>query len=170
MRLCSLTGCFGCGRKQGFPCHVKPEGSGRHKPDAVRAGHNPSNVRCRFGIVFFTMIRFAKGFGRRPTTKRACGKAGCPGHCGAHFKRLRPGSERATRGVCVMSHDLVRNPPDSSVGRFNHYPGYGTVYDPCAGSGTVDAVCRKLGIPSFSVEIKVPTPPPEADGPDLFSV
>lgn len=35
----------------------------------------------------------------------------------------------------------------------NHYPGHGIVYDPCAGSGTVDTVCKRLGIPSFSVEI-----------------
>ena len=35
----------------------------------------------------------------------------------------------------------------------NHYPGRGTVYDPCAGSGTVHDVCKRLGIPSFSVEV-----------------
>ena len=35
----------------------------------------------------------------------------------------------------------------------NHYPGEGIVYDPCAGSGTVHDVCKRLGIPSFSVEV-----------------
>jgi hypothetical protein len=34
-----------------------------------------------------------------------------------------------------------------------HYPGYGTIYDPCAGSGTLHDVCTTLSIPSVSVEI-----------------
>ena len=45
--------------------------------------------------------------------------------------------------------------PESLMERLirNHYPGNGTVYDPCAGSRTVETVCKRLGIPSFSVEI-----------------
>jgi DNA modification methylase len=34
----------------------------------------------------------------------------------------------------------------------NHYPKHGIVYDPCAGSRTVEKVCKKLGIPSHSVD------------------
>lgn len=46
--------------------------------------------------------------------------------------------------------------PDSLIEKLvrNHYPGHGTVYDPCAGSGTVEDVCKRLNIPSLSVEIK----------------
>lgn len=53
----------------------------------------------------------------------------------------------------------------------NHYPGYGVVYDPCAGSRTVESVCKKLGIPSFSVEIAVPAETQEPDycDQDLFT-
>ena len=45
--------------------------------------------------------------------------------------------------------------PESLIEKLiaNHYPGHGTVYDPCAGSGTVHDVCVRMGIPSFSVEI-----------------
>ena len=45
--------------------------------------------------------------------------------------------------------------PESLIERLirNHYPGHGFVYDPCAGSGTVETVCKKLGISSLSVEI-----------------
>lgn len=45
--------------------------------------------------------------------------------------------------------------PESLVQRLicNHWPGHGTVYDPCAGSRTVEAVCRRLGIGSFSVDV-----------------
>jgi hypothetical protein len=35
----------------------------------------------------------------------------------------------------------------------NHYPGRGVVYDPCAGSRTVETVCKRLGIPSLSVDV-----------------
>lgn len=35
----------------------------------------------------------------------------------------------------------------------NHYPGHGTVYDPCAGSGVVHEVCKAHNIPSISIEI-----------------
>jgi hypothetical protein len=37
-----------------------------------------------------------------------------------------------------------------------HYPGTGVIYDPCAGSRTVESVCKRLGIPSFSVDIQAP--------------
>ena len=45
--------------------------------------------------------------------------------------------------------------PDSLIERLllNHYPGHNHVYDPCTGSYTVDAVCRRLKIPSISIEI-----------------
>lgn len=45
--------------------------------------------------------------------------------------------------------------PESLIRRLltNHYPGRGFVLDPCAGSFTIDRVCRSLGIPSFSIEI-----------------
>lgn len=45
--------------------------------------------------------------------------------------------------------------PESLIERLirNHYPGSGTIYDPCAGSRTVETICKKLGISSFSVEI-----------------
>lgn len=44
--------------------------------------------------------------------------------------------------------------PESLIERLirNHYQG-GVVYDPCAGSFTVHNVCKRLGIPSVSVEI-----------------
>jgi hypothetical protein len=35
----------------------------------------------------------------------------------------------------------------------NHYPGSGIIYDPCAGSRTVETVCKRLKIPSYSVEL-----------------
>lgn len=61
--------------------------------------------------------------------------------------------------------------PESLIERLilNHYPGYGTVYDPCAGSKTVETVCRRLGIPSFSVEIAIPATRQDAEEPDLFN-
>lgn len=45
--------------------------------------------------------------------------------------------------------------PDSLIEKLilNHYTGKGIIYDPCAGSGTVHNVCKRLGIPSLSVEI-----------------
>lgn len=45
--------------------------------------------------------------------------------------------------------------PESLIEKLilNHYPGKGIVFDPFAGSFTVDAVCRRHGIPSVSVEI-----------------
>jgi len=45
--------------------------------------------------------------------------------------------------------------PESLIERLirNHWPGHGTVYDPCAGSRTVEAVCTRLGISSFSVDV-----------------
>lgn len=44
--------------------------------------------------------------------------------------------------------------PESLIEKLitNHYKG-GVVLDPCSGSGTVHDVCKRLGIPSFSVEI-----------------
>ena len=46
--------------------------------------------------------------------------------------------------------------PESLLERLirNHYPNSGIVYDPCAGSRTVETVCKRLGIPSFSVEVE----------------
>lgn len=51
--------------------------------------------------------------------------------------------------------DHVWKKPESLVERLirNHYPGKGIIYDPCAGSRTVETVCKKLGIDSFSVDI-----------------
>jgi hypothetical protein len=45
--------------------------------------------------------------------------------------------------------------PESLIERLirNHWPGHGTVYDPCAGSRTVEAVCKRLWIGSFSVDV-----------------
>jgi hypothetical protein len=45
--------------------------------------------------------------------------------------------------------------PESLIERLirNHYPGSGIIYDPCAGSGTVHMVCKRLKIPSYSVEL-----------------
>ncbi len=52
--------------------------------------------------------------------------------------------------------------PESLIERLirNHWPGRGIVYDPCAGSRTVETVCRKLGIGSVSVDIANPTGQP----------
>ena len=46
--------------------------------------------------------------------------------------------------------------PESLIERLirNHWPGHGVVYDPCAGSRTVESVCRKLGIGSVSVDVE----------------
>lgn len=60
----------------------------------------------------------------------------------------------------VFTDRLFRNDdhpwkkPESLIERLirNHWPGRGVVYDPCAGSRTVEAVCRRLGIGSFSVD------------------
>ncbi len=45
--------------------------------------------------------------------------------------------------------------PESLIERLirNHWPGHGIVYDPCAGSRTVETVCKRLGIGSFSVDV-----------------
>lgn len=61
----------------------------------------------------------------------------------------------------VFTDTLLRNDdhpwkkPESLIEKLirNHYPGSGVVYDPCAGSRTVETVCKRLYIPSFSVEI-----------------
>jgi len=44
--------------------------------------------------------------------------------------------------------------PETLIERLirNHYPGYGIIYDPCAGRGTVHTVCKGLKIPSYCVE------------------
>jgi hypothetical protein len=59
-----------------------------------------------------------------------------------------------TDGLLVQDHEWKK--PESLIERLvrNHYSGEesGVVYDPCAGSRTVEAVCRRLGIPSFSVD------------------
>lgn len=46
--------------------------------------------------------------------------------------------------------------PESLIERLirNHYPGHGVVYDPCAGSRTVEKVCRRLEIGSVSVDVE----------------
>jgi hypothetical protein len=46
--------------------------------------------------------------------------------------------------------------PESLIERLitNHYCGNGCIYDPCAGSRTVEKVCKKLNIECFSVDIK----------------
>jgi hypothetical protein len=51
--------------------------------------------------------------------------------------------------------DHVWKKPESLIERLirNHWDGKGVVYDPCAGSRTVESVCKKLGISSFSVEV-----------------
>lgn len=56
--------------------------------------------------------------------------------------------------VLMSNVDHPWKKPESLIERLirNHYSGRGVIYDPCAGSFTVDAVCRKLGIPSVSVE------------------
>ena len=45
--------------------------------------------------------------------------------------------------------------PESLIERLirNHWPRRGIVYDPCAGSRTVETVCRRLGIGSVSIDI-----------------
>jgi hypothetical protein len=45
--------------------------------------------------------------------------------------------------------------PESLIERLirNHWPGRGIVYDPCAGSRTVERVCKRLKIDSISVDI-----------------
>jgi len=58
---------------------------------------------------------------------------------------------------CLIEQDHEWKKPEPLIERLvrNHYwspERTGIVYDPCAGSGTVDTVCRRLGIPSFSVE------------------
>ena len=47
--------------------------------------------------------------------------------------------------------------PESLIERLiqNHYSGEGIIYDPCAGSRTVETVCMKLDIPSFSVDLGI---------------
>ena len=60
----------------------------------------------------------------------------------------------------VFTDRLFRNDdhqwkkPESLIERLirNHWPGRGVVYDPCAGSRTVEAVCKRLGVGSFSVD------------------
>lgn len=60
----------------------------------------------------------------------------------------------------IFTDRLLRNDdhpwkkPESLIERLirNHWPGHGIVYDPCAGSGTVETVCKRLGIGSLSVE------------------
>jgi hypothetical protein len=46
--------------------------------------------------------------------------------------------------------------PESLIERLiiNHYCGEGCIYDPCAGSRTVENICRKLNIECLSVDIK----------------
>lgn len=46
--------------------------------------------------------------------------------------------------------------PESLIEKLilNHYPNEGIIYDPCAGSRTVEVVCKRLGLPSVSVDIK----------------
>ena len=55
----------------------------------------------------------------------------------------------------LLNEEHTWKKPESLIERLlrNHYPKSGVVYDPFAGSGTVDAVCKRLGIRSFSVEI-----------------
>ncbi len=61
----------------------------------------------------------------------------------------------------IFTDNLINNKehpfkkPESLIEKLllNHYQG-GVVYDPCAGSGTVLTVCKKLGIDCYSVEIK----------------
>lgn len=60
----------------------------------------------------------------------------------------------------VFTDTLVSNEehpwkkPESLIEKLlmNHYSGDGIVFDPFAGSFTVDTVCRRLGIPSVSIE------------------
>lgn len=55
---------------------------------------------------------------------------------------------------CLFVQDHKWKKPESLIERLirNHWPKKGMVYDPCAGSRTVESVCRKLGIPSMSIE------------------
>jgi len=61
----------------------------------------------------------------------------------------------------VFTDGLFRNDallwkkPESLIERLvrNHYPGWGVVYDPCAGTRTVEEVCKRRGISSMSVEL-----------------
>lgn len=55
---------------------------------------------------------------------------------------------------CLFTREHEWKKPEPLVERLirNHWPGNGVVYDPCAGSRTVESICRKLGIPSFSVD------------------
>lgn len=61
----------------------------------------------------------------------------------------------------VFTDGLLRNDdhewkkPESLIERLirSHWPGHGITYDPCAGSGTVETVCKRLGIGSVSVEV-----------------
>ena len=55
--------------------------------------------------------------------------------------------------IIIQDHPWKK--PESLIEKLikNHYPGCGTVYDPCAGSGTVHTVCKRLGISSYSVEL-----------------
>ena len=55
---------------------------------------------------------------------------------------------------CLMVKDHEWKKPESLIERLvrNHWPAAGVVYDPCAGSRTVETVCRRLGVSSFSVD------------------
>jgi hypothetical protein len=57
---------------------------------------------------------------------------------------------------CLLRNDDHEwKKPESLIERLirNHYCGSGIVYDPCAGSRTVETVCKRLGIGSMSVEV-----------------
>ena len=55
--------------------------------------------------------------------------------------------------IIIQDHPWKK--PESLIEKLikNHYPGDGVVYDPCAGSGTVHTVCKRLGMSSYSVEL-----------------
>ena len=55
---------------------------------------------------------------------------------------------------CLFTREHEWKKPEPLIERLvrNHWPWKGIVYDPCAGSRTVEAVCRRLGIPTFSVD------------------
>ena len=55
----------------------------------------------------------------------------------------------------LMYQDHPFKKPESLIERLilNHYPGWGSIYDPCAGSDTVAKVCKRLKIKCLSVEI-----------------
>jgi hypothetical protein len=55
----------------------------------------------------------------------------------------------------VMAKTYVWKKPFSLIQKLimNHYPGHGTIYDPCAGTGTVHDVCKQMRIPSYSVDV-----------------